>query len=84
MDKTIKEITIEDFRVSQEKMCKKNLDTPDGVKIEDVYIQNVQVIDEDTIVENSPIKKESNNNNTPQNDDKEEYEQISIFDEMGD
>ncbi len=83
-DKTIKEITIEDFRVSQEKMCKKNLDTPDGVKIEDVYIQNVQVIDEDTIVENSPIKKESNNNNTPQNDDKEEYEQISIFDEMGD
>ena len=83
-DKTIKEITIDDFKVSQEKMCKKNLDTPDSVKIDDVYIQNVQVIDEDTIVENRPNKNESNNNNTPQNEDKEEYEQISIFDEMGD
>ena len=85
-DNSVVDITINDFKISQEKMCKKNLNIGDGLKINNVFIKEVQVIDSNTIIE-KPKNNSSNNNSNidqPDRDSNEEYEQISIFDEMGD
>ncbi len=93
-DNSIIEAEISDFKLTPEKNCKNNLEIPTNLKISNVYIHEVQKIDKDTIVEEAktPIDNSNDsgnvNNINSSQDTKEEdfkdYEQISIFDEMGD
>ena len=85
---SIMSIKIEDFSLTPiDKMAKKNLDFDDSLSIKDVYLTSVQVIDDKTIEEKGVINKSINdddNKDKDPNDGTGGYEQISIFDNMGD
>ena len=89
-DNSITELIIDDFKITPEKNCKNNLNIDESKTIKQIFISEVQVIDDNTIVEtpSNEDKHISNNsiNNVYKKDEntEEEYEQISIFDEMGD
>lgn len=82
-DKTIMEINVDDFHpVSYDKRMKENLEL-NGHTIVSVYQKEALIVDDNLKVEEAPVKivstvKESTS------EDKEDYEQISIFDDMGD
>lgn len=99
-DDEIYETKIEDLHLTPiDKMCRKNLGFKDNAKIKNIFINDVQVIDESTIEEIPTIQEdvkieESKETEKPRinldelnNKEVEEdvnYEQISIFDDMGD
>ncbi|MFA7111829.1 MAG: hypothetical protein WC174_05680, partial [Bacilli bacterium] len=76
--------------------CKNNIEEiSDPRKIKDCYKNYAITIDSSTKVEEKPKKSNNSGNNNDGNnngendtndkdDDKERYEQISIFDDMGD
>lgn len=82
-DDTLKEIKIPDLYVTANKMCKKNLDFPDSLTIKRVFINDVQVIDKDTKVE-EPAKKNNDGGDSSNGDDEDfaDFQQISIFDDF--
>ncbi|MBR1581621.1 MAG: DNA topoisomerase IV subunit A [Bacilli bacterium] len=90
-DNSIIELNINDLHLTpMDKMCRKNLEFNDKLKICDVFTETVQHIDENTI-EEEPVERATNKpinlfteeaEDVPEKD--VEYEQISIFDDMGD
>lgn len=93
-DGTIYHTDISDFHLTPiEKNCKKSLDFADNLTIKHIFIDSVQKISDKTIEEISPNSETKNNNfileiESDKKDDKEKnnkrYEQISIFDDLGD
>lgn len=83
-------ITIDDFHLTpMEKYCKKNiLSYNDSDIIQTIFQFEAQVIDENTVVNTLLIQENTTNQNSNEensDDDSENgYEQISIFDDMGD
>lgn len=83
-DNSIKTFKIDDLYLTPiVKMCRKNLDFPDNLTIKNVYFNNVQVIDDKTVEEVAPVLKETKEQtNKDSSENTEDYEQISIFDDL--
>ena len=83
-DNSIKTFKIDDLYLTPiVKMCRKNLDFPDNLTIKNVYFNNVQVIDDKTVEEAAPVLKETKEQtNKDSSENTEDYEQISIFDDL--
>ncbi len=83
-DNSIKTFKIDDLYLTPiVKMCRKNLDFPDNLTIKNVYFNNVQVIDDKTVEEAAPVLKETKEQtNKDSLENNEDYEQISIFDDL--
>ncbi|MDY2728402.1 MAG: DNA topoisomerase IV subunit A [Candidatus Onthovivens sp.] len=78
-DNSTMTFTMDDYHLTPiDKVCKKNLSFDDSLLINYVYEETVQTIDKDTIEEQPLVKDDESNT------DFEDYEQISIFDDMGD
>ena len=83
------DFTIEDLNLTpMEKFCRKNLEFSSKLKIKDIYLDSVQVIDSNTI-EETPDDTLSQletitETSIDEEDEEKGYEQISIFDDMGD
>ncbi len=84
-DNKVVEIKVDDFHaVSYERRMKENINLGDQ-HIKDVFRQDVFVVDEKTPIEEPPVKVISSlKEEKDESDDKVDYEQISIFDDMGD
>ena len=74
---------INDFHLTPiDKYCKKNIDEmPDNLKIKDLFKFDTPKIDENFKVDIVAINENSSSN---EDENEEKYEQISIFDDMGD
>ncbi len=88
-DKSVMDITVEDFLITPEKMCKGVVKLKSKQLISYIYSPGVQVIDKDTIVEvskDAPKARDPFMSQAVMDDEEGEsdFEQISIFDEMGD
>ena len=84
-DKSIFNITIDDFHLTPiEKYCKKNIDSISNDKvIAMVFNFDAEVVNNDfKVYEENIIEKD--NKNSENNEDDSHYEQISLFDDLGD
>jgi topoisomerase-4 subunit A len=100
-DGTISKYQISEFNLTPvDKYCKANMDAiENGKQIAKVYINNIDIIDSNFVIDEKPVVKtaelsnsveslnkkvEEIDSNDPNNKKEETYEQISIFDDMGD
>ena len=84
-DKSIFNIEIDDFHLTPiEKYCKKNVDAiSDDRTITTVFNFEAEVVNKDFKVYDDIILEDSNKN-SEDNNDEPHYEQISLFDDLGD
>jgi topoisomerase-4 subunit A len=79
-------LVVSDFHATPiEKYCKKNLDLEDGKKIVSVFTYEVETVDKDTVEETPKIAPNDSGEGEGGSDENDDgYEQISIFDDLGD
>lgn len=85
-NKSMMDIVVDDFHpVPSDKRMKANIALNDGERIDFIYELEALRVDDNIIIEEPPVRvKAEKEISSIDDDDKPGYEQISIFDDMGD